>query len=71
MKTFWKTIKRFLSDKLTSRHKMTLIDKKEITEGDYRDVFFVNYTLLCLNSCQNTSAVFAKLQYAVLPVNHA
>ena len=25
------------------------------------DVFFVNYTVLCLNSCQNISAVFAKV----------
>ena len=33
-KTFWKTIKP-LSDKITSTNKMTLIDKEEITVGDY------------------------------------
>ena len=29
-KTFWKTIRSFLSDKVTSTQKMTLIEKKEI-----------------------------------------
>ena len=27
----------------------------------FSDVFFVNYTVLCLNYCQNTGVVFAKL----------
>ena len=35
-KTFWKNIKRFLSDKVRSTNKMTLIDKEEIIiMGDY------------------------------------
>ena len=33
-KTFWKTIKPFLSDKITSTQKTTLIDKEEIIIGD-------------------------------------
>ena len=33
-KTFWKTIKPFLSDKITSTQKITLIDKEEIIIGD-------------------------------------
>ena len=27
----------------------------------FSDVFFVNYTVLCLNSSQNNSVVFAKV----------
>ena len=34
-KTFWKTIKLFLSDKVRSANKITLIDKEEIVVGDY------------------------------------
>ena len=34
-KTFWKTIKCFLSNKVTLTNKMTLIDKEEIIMGDY------------------------------------
>ena len=33
-KTFWKTIKPFLSEKITSTQKITLIDKEEIIIGD-------------------------------------
>ena len=33
-KTFWKTIKPFLSDKVRSTNKTTLIDKEEIIVGD-------------------------------------
>ena len=33
-KTFWKTIKPFLSDKITSTQKITLIDKEKIIMGD-------------------------------------
>ena len=33
-KTFWKTIKPFLSDKITSTKKITLIEKEEIIIGD-------------------------------------
>ena len=32
--TFWKTIKPFLSDKITSTLKITLIEKEEIIMGD-------------------------------------
>ena len=34
-KTFWKNIKPFLSDKVTSTNIMTLINKEEIIVGDY------------------------------------
>ena len=34
-KTFWKTIKPLLSDKVRSTNKITLIDKEEIVVGDY------------------------------------
>ena len=33
-KTFWKTIKPFLSDKITSNLKVTLIEKAEMIMGD-------------------------------------
>ena len=33
-KKFWKTIKPFLSDKITSTQKITLIEKEEIIMGD-------------------------------------
>ena len=33
-KTFWKTIKPFLSDKIISTQKITLIDKEKIIMGD-------------------------------------
>ena len=33
-KTFWKTIKPFLSDKIASREKVTLTEEDEIVEGD-------------------------------------
>ena len=33
-KTFWKTIKTLLSDKITSTQKITLIEKEEIIMGD-------------------------------------
>ena len=33
-KTFWKTIKPFLSDKITSTQKIKLIEKEEIIMGD-------------------------------------
>ena len=32
--TFWKTIKPFLLDKMTSTQKITLIDKEDIIMGD-------------------------------------
>ena len=34
-KTFWKTIKPFLYDKVRSTNKMTVIDKEEIIVGEY------------------------------------
>ena len=34
-KTFWKTIKPFLSDKVRLANKMTSIDNEEIIMGDY------------------------------------
>ena len=33
-KNFWETIKPFLSDKITSTQKITLIEKEEIIMGD-------------------------------------
>ena len=36
-KTFWKTIKPFVSDKLRSTNKMTLTDKEGIIIGDYNN----------------------------------
>ena len=33
-KTFWKTIKRFLSNKIVSREKVTLMEEDEIVEND-------------------------------------
>ena len=41
-KTLWKTIKPFLSDKLQSTNKMTLIGKEEIIMGDYNTVQVMN-----------------------------
>ena len=42
-KTFWKTIKPFLSDKTTSTQKITLVEKEEIIMSD-------NNTAKVLNS---------------------
>ena len=41
-KTFWKTMKPFLSDKATSTQKMTLIEKEEIIMGDDNTVEVLN-----------------------------
>ena len=47
-KTFWKTIKLFLSDKIVSRRKLTLIEEDEIVESDiintvqFLNTFFSN-----------------------------
>ena len=41
-KTFWKTIKPFLSDKVRSTNKTTLIDKEEIITGDYNTAKVLN-----------------------------
>ena len=43
-KKFWKTIKAFLSDKITSTQKITLIEKEEIIMGD-------DNTAKVLNTC--------------------
>ena len=45
-KTFWKTIKPFLLDKVTSTKKMILIGKEEIIVGDYNTAKVLN-TLCC------------------------
>ena len=41
-KTFWKTIKPFLSDKVRSTNKMTLIDKEETMVDDYNTAKVLN-----------------------------
>ena len=41
-KTFWKTIKPFLSDKILSREKVTLIEEDEIIEGDLNTTQILN-----------------------------
>ena len=41
-KTIWKTIKPFLSDKVRSTNKMTLIDEEEIIMGDCNTVKVLN-----------------------------
>ena len=41
-KTFWKTIKPFLSEKVTPTKKVTLIDKEEIIVSDYNIAEFLN-----------------------------
>ena len=41
-KTFWKTIKLFLSDKVSLKNLMTLIDKEEIIMGDCNTATFLN-----------------------------
>ena len=41
-KTFWKTIKPFLSDKVRLANKMTLIDNEEIIMGDYNTAKVLN-----------------------------
>ena len=41
-KTFWKTIKPFLSDKVRSTNNMKLIDKEEIIKGDCKTAKVLN-----------------------------
>ena len=41
-KTFWKTIKPFLSDKIVSRGKLTLIEEDEIVEADINIAHILN-----------------------------
>ena len=41
-KTFWKTIKPFLSNKIMSREKVTLIEEDEIVEGDINTAQILN-----------------------------
>ena len=41
-KTFWKTIKPFLSDKIVSREKITLIEEDEIVESDSNTAQILN-----------------------------
>ena len=41
-KTFWKTIKPFLSDKIVSREKITLIGEDEIVESDSNTAQILN-----------------------------
>ena len=41
-KTFWKTIKPFLSDKITSTQKITLIDNEKIIMGDNNNAEVLN-----------------------------
>ena len=41
-KTFWKTIKPFLSDKIVSRAKLTLIEEDEIIESDINTTQILN-----------------------------
>ena len=41
-KTFWKTMKPFLSDKTVSREKITLIEKDEIVESDSNTAQILN-----------------------------
>ena len=45
-KTFWKTIKPFLSDQVTSTQKITLIEKEEIIMGDGNTAEVLN-TFFC------------------------
>ena len=40
--TFWKTIKQFLSDKIVSRDKLTLIEEDEIVESDINTAQILN-----------------------------
>ena len=42
IKTFWKTIKPFLLDKVRSANKMTLLDKDEIIMDDYNTTKVLN-----------------------------
>ena len=41
-KTFWKTVRSFLSDKVTSTKKITATDKQEIIGCDYNTAKVVN-----------------------------
>ena len=41
-KTFWKTIKPFLSNKIVSREKVTLIEKDKIVESDVNTAQILN-----------------------------
>ena len=41
-KTFWKTIKPFLSNKIVSREKVTLIEEDEIVESDFNTAQILN-----------------------------
>ena len=41
-KTFWKTIKSFLSDKIASREKLNLIEEDEIVENDINNAKILN-----------------------------
>ena len=48
-KTFWKTIKPFLSDKVRSTNKMTLIDKEEIIAGDNNTTIILFFSNIVSN----------------------
>ena len=41
-KTLWKTVKSFLSDKITSKEKITLIEENEIVSNDERTAQVLN-----------------------------
>ena len=59
-KTFWKSIKPFLSDKVRLANKMTLIDNEEIIMGDY------NITLSVTLISQNIQTVNLLLTISVI-----
>ena len=65
-KTFWKTIKPFLLDKITSTQKITLIEKEDIMMGDDNtakvlNIFFINIVSnLKIEGYSNSRKVYSK-----------
>ena len=57
-KTFWKTIKPFLSDKVRLTNKMTLIHEKEIIVDDYNTTAVLNTLFSNILSYLNIARIF-------------
>ena len=65
-KTFWETIKPFLSDKVRSANRMTLIDKEEIIVGDYNTSKVLNTFFSVTLISQNIRTVNLLLTISVI-----
>ena len=67
-KTFWKTIKPFLLDKVRSTNKMTLIDKEEIIMDEYNTTKVLNtfFSKVVSNLSHNIRTVNLLLTISVI-----